>query len=165
SNRIVEAVEGGIDTVVTGVSYTLDANVENAVLTAGGITVTGNAGDNTYTVSNAGNTIVEAAGAGIDKVVTTLSSYTLGDNVENLEHNSWYGSLSAVGNALDNQITINGPYGYNDTLDGGAGADTMAGIYGDDIYVVDNAGDVVVEVAGQGNDTVVSSVSYTLGDN
>jgi Ca2+-binding RTX toxin-like protein len=38
----------------------------------------------------------------------------------------------------------------------------MTGGIGDDIYVVDNIGDVVTEAAGAGNDTVRSSVNYTL---
>ncbi len=50
------------------------------------------------------------------------------------------------------------------TLDGVAGADTMEGRTGDDTYVVDNAGDIVREVAGGGYDVVKSSVSYVLGD-
>ena len=52
----------------------------------------------------------------------------------------------------------------NDTLDGNANADSMAGGTGNDTYVVDDAGDVVVEFAGEGIDTIQSAVSWTLGD-
>jgi len=36
------------------------------------------------------------------------------------------------------------------TLDGGAGADTMAGGIGNDRYLVDNSGDVIIEAANAG---------------
>jgi len=49
-----------------------------------------------------------------------------------------------------------------DTIDGGVGADTMEGGAGDDTYIVDNIKDIVIEVAGEGADTVLSSVTYTL---
>ncbi|RAP58299.1 hypothetical protein BTJ49_04895 [Oleiagrimonas sp. MCCC 1A03011] len=52
----------------------------------------------------------------------------------------------------------------DDTLDGGAGADSMQGGAGNDTYVVDDVGDVVVENAAEGIDTIQSSVSYTLPD-
>ena len=51
-----------------------------------------------------------------------------------------------------------------DVLVGTAGADTLTGLAGNDTYVVNHAGDVVVEKSGQGTDTVQSSVSFSLGD-
>ena len=53
----------------------------------------------------------------------------------------------------------------NDWLDGGSGADKMVGGPGDDTFVVDNTGDVVVENANEGSDTVLASVSYALPAN
>ena len=51
------------------------------------------------------------------------------------------------------------------SVNGGAGADTLIGGTGNDTYIVDNAGDVVVENAGEGVDQVNSSVTYTLSTN
>jgi Ca2+-binding RTX toxin-like protein len=51
----------------------------------------------------------------------------------------------------------------DDYLDGGTGSDTMSGGKGNDTYIVDNAGDVVIEKDGEGNaDKIISSVSFTL---
>ncbi len=53
----------------------------------------------------------------------------------------------------------------NNRLEGGAGADVMIGGGGEDIYWVDDAGDMVIETAHGGADVVTSSVSYTLSEN
>lgn len=55
--------------------------------------------------------------------------------------------------------------GGADTLDGAAGADSLVGGAGDDTFVVDNAGDRVLELAGEGADTLRAAVSSTLGAN
>jgi Ca2+-binding RTX toxin-like protein len=52
-----------------------------------------------------------------------------------------------------------------DKINGNAGADTMQGGPGNDIYFVDNAGDKVIELAGEGTDIVNSDISFTLSDN
>ncbi len=50
----------------------------------------------------------------------------------------------------------------NDALDGGIGADIMEGNGGDDSYSVDNGGDIVNEGGGQGNDRILTTVTYRL---
>ncbi|HEU4377500.1 MAG TPA: peroxidase family protein [Hyphomicrobiaceae bacterium] len=53
----------------------------------------------------------------------------------------------------------------NDTLDGGVGGDAMFGGTGNDTYIVDDAADQVIELAGEGTDVVRTSLAaYALTD-
>jgi VCBS repeat-containing protein len=136
---------------------------------SGADTLVGGAGNDTYIVDHAGGSVVEAAGEGADTVLASVS-HTLEANVESLFLTGTAG-ISGTGNDLDNVLTGNSAAntlaggGGNDLLDGGLGADTLAGGLGDDTYVVGDAGDMVVEVAGAGTDTVLTNVSHTLGAN
>ncbi|MFS2199976.1 peroxidase family protein [Pseudomonas sp. Pseusp3] len=142
----------------------LNGDAGNDVLIGGtgADTMAGGLGDDIYEVTDTGDVVTELAGAGNDSVWTSLASYTLGANVENLYFGG-SGHFAGTGNALDN--TLVGGAG-NDVLIGGAGADTMAGGVGSDIYEVTDLGDVVNELADAGNDSVWTSLaSYTLGAN
>jgi Ca2+-binding RTX toxin-like protein len=112
---------------------TLDGNGGNDRLdgAGGNDTMAGGAGNDTYVVNAAGDTVTEAAGAGTDTVETTLATYTLGANVENLTFTGT-GNFSGTGNGLANTLT--GGAG-NDTLTGAAGNDTLIGGAGTDTFL------------------------------
>ncbi|TLD45002.1 MAG: Calcium-dependent protease [Accumulibacter sp.] len=124
-------------------------------------TLDGGAGDDVYVVDVAADVIVERPGGGTDTVRTTLASYLLGLELENLVFIGT-GNFSGTGNAAAN-VMVGGA--GNDSLTGGLGADVLRGGSGDDTYWVDSLGDSVVEAAGEGFDKVISSLSWTLGAN
>ncbi len=121
----------------------------------------GGTGNDVYRAS-INDTIIEAAGAGIDTLEAYANGMTLADNVEYMVFYNSGAVLSGTGSSGDDHITGNQ---FDNIIDGGAGADTMVGGLGNDTYVVDNAGDVVTEGVGEGTDTVQASFDYTLGAN
>ncbi|HZW24918.1 MAG TPA: putative Ig domain-containing protein [Gallionella sp.] len=138
----------------------------------------GGAGDDYY-ITNVGDIISETVGQGIDTIERNYeTTLVLERNVENLVLTG--AAIHGNGNELDNVVTGNAAdnnmsgLAGNDTLDGGAGndslfggtgADTLIGGAGDDYYEIDNAGDTIIEAAGEGNEMVRSTVSFALGDN
>lgn len=112
-------------------------------------------------------------GNGVVVNLTTEAMTLVGDGtylvrtIENVTGTNWDDTL--IGNAQANRLlggsgndTIEGGAG-RDFLDGGTGNDVMRGGRDSDIFIVDAAGDLVFEAAGEGTtDRVRSSVSYTL---
>ncbi|HEY8359418.1 MAG TPA: calcium-binding protein, partial [Ramlibacter sp.] len=183
---IVEALTGGIDTVISTVAgVTLARYVENLTLLAdawfgtgndqanvlrgtahanrldggrGADTLEGGAGDDTYGVDNARDRVVESANGGRDTVVAVVD-FRLGAHIETLVLGG-SAAIDGTGNSGANRLRGNAAA---NVLDGGLGVDTMEGGRGDDTYHVDRTRDEVVEEPGGGHDTVVSTVDYTLG--
>ncbi|MFN5515704.1 MAG: ELWxxDGT repeat protein [Cyanobacteriota bacterium] len=129
----------------------------------------GGLGNDTYTVKDPGDLVVENLNEGADAVKTYIT-YVLPDNVENL---TLLGTrnLDGTGNSLNNKLTGNngdnvltGGAG-NDTLDGKAGNDRLRGGLGDDTYLYRHPGSVIVENRNKGMDTVKAYFSYGLEEN
>ncbi|HEX8640658.1 MAG TPA: M10 family metallopeptidase [Allosphingosinicella sp.] len=120
------------------------------ILDGGGAadTMTGGIGADTFIVDHGADKIVELAGQGQDIAFASVS-YTLPANVEHLTLTG-SADLSGRGNAESNLIT------------GNAGLNTLTGGAGNDVYVIQNAGDKVVEAANAGSDRIKSSISFVL---
>lgn len=180
---LTAAGTGDIVIVGNGLSQTINGNAGNNTLSTGGgtapDTLQGGLGDDTYRVFSAIDTIVEATGAGNDRVFTSGNSYALtaGVEVEYVSASVQAGTeaIYLVGNQLEQVIV--GNYG-NNILDSGQGAvtgqtvrnqagdltagDTLIGLFGNDVYRVYSSNDVIQEADGQGTDSVFTSGNYTL---
>jgi Ca2+-binding RTX toxin-like protein len=177
-----ESADQGSDTVLASVSYTLTAgsSVETLATTndagTGTINLTGNSRNNAIRGNNGTNILNGGGGSdGIDgRGGVDTASY---------ESNPWrviafLGVNGAPGLAYEFQL-VNGQEvlvsvdtllnienlrgsAFNDTLIGNELNNELRGGLGSDIYVVQNAGDTIVEFGGQGTDEVRAAGSYTL---
>jgi serralysin len=152
-------------------------------------TLNGGGGDDTLTVGGGSDTVDGGAGTN-DLLIIDYSTETAGlstsgtiitdfsntsvtySNIErfNVTTGSGNDTIALLGgndilNGGGGSDTLDGGAG-NDTVAGGLGNDTMVGGLGNDIYSVDAAGDTVTELAGQGTDSVRTTLAtYTLAAN
>lgn len=127
--------------------------------------LTGGVGNDTYFVADQATVIVEGAGEGTADAVSVGVNYVLAANLDievmGTVNSTLPEAIDITGNTLRQAITGTG--GVNRLSDGGgAGADTLTGLAGNDIYIIGNSGTLIVEATGAGNDTVQVSVSFGL---
>ena len=163
-DRVIEALNGGTDKVISSVSFSLAGQqIENLQLTGsssssatgnslkniligntganrldglqGADTMQGGLGDDTYVVDNIGDRITEAANAGHDSVESSVSYSLSGLQLERLTLTG-AGAISGTGNSLANTIVGNGAA---NVIDGGGGADQLRGDRGADRFVFSSA--------------------------
>ncbi|WP_374274044.1 M10 family metallopeptidase C-terminal domain-containing protein [Brevundimonas sp.] len=177
--EIVELANGGSDTLVAYADYSLEGtDFENLVLDdvlAAGLRATGNhlsntitgntrnnvldgrsgadvmrgmGGDDVYIVDHAGDVVDEGLGDGLDHVLASVS-FVLSDWVEWLTLTG-SADINATGNWMNNLLT------------GNAGRNVLIGGAGNDTYRIQSLDDRVVEVDGEGIDTIEVAISYSL---
>ena len=179
------------DDLFSGIEILSASQGNDIVISNGDGEYYGNGGDDLMFAGLTFSSEIIDGGAGVDTLDTTsfsgtytvdmvtgLTNYAgeLFTNFENLITGN--GADTVTGTAGANFISTNGGNDSiaaaggndtleggdgNDTLDGGTGADEMGGGDGDDLYLVDNAGDVIVgevDNAAGGHDSVYASVSH-----
>ena len=154
----IDGTGNGLNNTITGNSAanTLVGGDGNDLLDgrAGSDTLIGGAGNDIYVVDAAGDVVTEAAGEGTDGVRSSVS-YTLAANVEDLTLTG-VAAIDGTGNGLNNTITATAlPTRLWAAMAMTAGRTRRqrhlsSVARGNDVYVVDAAGDVVTEAAGEG---------------
>ncbi|HEX8256503.1 MAG TPA: SGNH/GDSL hydrolase family protein [Allosphingosinicella sp.] len=109
-----------------------------------------------FTTGQAGDYVVQMGGVG-----SLSGGYSFqASGPFQIVHNGTQADDRLVGTNVADRIR---GLGGNDLLDGGAGADVMEGGAGNDTYLIDNAGDQVVETSRGGTDHVLASASHRMG--
>jgi hypothetical protein len=133
--------------------------------------LTDNLDSNNLSVIGGGNTLASSAGADMlaGSAGDDWASYALATGGVTVDLGA---GSSSGGHGIDDLFSIEAVlggsgadsllgHGGSNTLSGGAGADTMAGGAGNDVFIVLDGSDLVLEYAGGGADTIITSVSMT----
>ena len=165
-DQIIERTGEGIDTVIAKYSWVLGANLENLTLQEVGASANGYAiGNdlNNQVTGNSGHNIIDG-GIGNDTMSALAGNDTVwaGEGDDGVSGGSGNDQIDG-GNGMD---TLSGDDG-DDTIFAGddTALDTLVGGLGNDVYWVNGTGDQIIELSGQGIDTVIVKSSYELGAN
>jgi Ca2+-binding RTX toxin-like protein len=111
----------------------------------------GGEGNDTYYVDHASDSVVELTDQGIDTIVSSIALAGAVEHVENYDFSKVAAAVTFIGSSLDNKITS------------GKSIDVLAGGEGNDSYYLNNAKDVVVELALGGTaDSIAAAFSVDL---
>ncbi len=125
-----------------------EAGNDQLVGDGGNDTMSGGAGNDNYVVTDAGDVVFELAGNGTDRVETTLLSYSLTAEVEDLIVLGGSGPEAtryATGNALGNTIQMQDGVAalMHDSVQGGGGGDNITLGMGNDTGFGGNDNDII----------------------
>ncbi len=186
---VVEAAGEGLDTVMSGVSYRLTANVEYLTLTgmaangtgnnldnqltgnaaanlldgrAGADKMDGGAGNDVYVIDNLGDEVVD--GSGTDLVMTYIN-HTLETTIENLRLMGT-NALNGYGNVLNNIVWVNTG---NNVVDGGGGTalvgDTLSYEFGATSGITFDLSITTAQVTGGSGTDTAANFENLIGSN
>lgn len=142
-------------------------SISSSVSYAQGVDVSRNGDDYVITVSATGQTITVQNYFLADEY--KVNDISFADGIRLSLDTLYYNDPILGTNGSDNLLGTSGDdFIYsgngNDALDGGTGNDYMSGGSGDDIYYVDSYEDILVESSSGGNDSIYSSICFTLYD-
>ncbi|MBP2160297.1 MULTISPECIES: M10 family metallopeptidase C-terminal domain-containing protein [Asticcacaulis] len=159
-DRVNESALGneGNDTVYASLSWNMSANVEGVAFSGSGhVTSIGNSLANQI-AGNAGNNSF-GGGTGHDTIYGFDGNDSLDGGLDSDVLDGGTGQDTLLGG--QRWDTLTGGAG-DDVLDGGSENDRMYGGAGNDVYYLDHVGDRVIELGGEGSDTVYAAIDWAM---
>ena len=168
---LVLAPAGSLMGTGNSLADTLKANDSGDTLVAGSgaATMIGGAGNDLFMVNNTADSVQSAGG---NDTISSLATFTLPTNVNTLVMTGG-NNIKGTGNSANDLLTAVGTSGKvtlvagsgTDTLVSGNSVDSLVGGAGNDLFIINNAADVVTVTATSVSDTIQSAFNDTLVSN